>query len=178
MKQFNLYRGVHPPLRQLYISPMFQIPLFPKNVQTPWKFFPNFTFSHKILRISSANISDDLFWISPYFRCFSGFPPISAKLLFPPIFANSPSFCKMYVFLHTLCVFRFPSLVSPWCIYASYNARTVRPWICKESLTLLQVGVTVTWSNNSSCGVNWRFSSTFGLTFSSSCTWSTLRRTF
>jgi len=31
------------------------------------------------------------------------------------------------VFLHTLRIFRSP-LVWPWCIYASYNAHTGRPW--------------------------------------------------
>jgi len=50
------------------------------------------------------------FLISPYFRYFNIFPPISRKLLFPPTFENSPFFRKIYVFLHRpyfMC-FSFP----------------------------------------------------------------------
>src|SRR6218665_2413104 len=38
--------GVHP-LEAMKDLPLFQIPLFPKNVQTQWKSFQNFTFSNK-----------------------------------------------------------------------------------------------------------------------------------
>jgi len=47
------------------------------------------------------------FIISPYFRKFTS------------------DFLEFVCFLHTLRVFRSP-LLWPWCIYASYNARTGR----------------------------------------------------
>ena len=93
--------------------PLFQIPLFSKTI-------PNFTFSRKIYRFSSAKISDDLFQSSttnlefPLFishvsvhlpRCF-------AKIIIPPYFYKFPLlFEKNYVCFHTLCVFRFSLLL-------------------------------------------------------------------
>ena len=97
--------------------------------------FSKFYLFPKNFSISSDNISDDFFIhrpqnlnLPPYFLYFSTFPPVSRKLLFPPTLTNVPSvFKKFTCFLHTLCVFRFPPLW-PWCIYASPNARTGRPY--------------------------------------------------
>ena len=73
-----------------------------------------------------------LFQISPIselFPCFNSFSPYFGK--FPPYFTFPPWFRKIYVFLHTLRVFRFP-LLFPWCIYASRITQctywTPRPW--------------------------------------------------
>src|SRR6218665_3812547 len=50
------------------------------------------------------------FKFPPYFRCFSTFPPVSRKLLFPPYFDKFPPSVlhKFTCFLYTLRVFRFP----------------------------------------------------------------------
>ena len=108
--------------------------------------FHNFTFSRKNSLFSSAEISDDLLFshrpqisnFPPIFPVSVHFPPVSRKLLFPPTLTNFPSVLdKFTYFLHTLRVFHFP-LLWPWCIYASPNARTGRPWpwtVCKFRLT-------------------------------------------
>jgi len=71
-------------------------------------------------------VVDYKFWISP---------PISLKLcLPPPTFTNfsiSPVFVNLRVF-YILCVyFVCPPLRWSWCIYASHNARSGRPWILR-----------------------------------------------
>ena len=98
--------------------PLFQISLlFPTNLSDSVENFPNFTFSRKISRFSSAKISDDLFLshrlkilIPHLFSLFHYIlPPISRKLSFPLLLQISSSvFGKFMCFLHTLCVFRFP----------------------------------------------------------------------
>jgi|SRR6218665_3012676 len=61
--------------------------------------FQNFTFFRKISRFSSAKISVELFLaidhkcqISPYFPCFTAFPPFRENYYFPPTLKNSPLF--------------------------------------------------------------------------------------
>src|SRR6218665_466294 len=96
--------------------------------------FPNFTFSRKIFRFSSAKISDDFFLvinhkfrISPCFPCFGYISLCFAKIIFSPLLSKMypPIFEKFTCFLHTFCVFRFP-------LYfhhdAFMHARTGRPW--------------------------------------------------
>ena len=103
------------------------------NFQNDLIIFPKkFSLSSKKLSLS-AKISDDLllvidykFFISPPFSRFQDISPYFRKILFPPpLLQIFLWFRKIYVFLHTLCVFRFP-LVWPWGIYmyASHNART------------------------------------------------------
>src|SRR6218665_3585119 len=73
--------------------PLFQIfPLFSKNFQTVGIFYLNFR-------------------IPPYFPCFNRptFSPLFRENYYsPPTFKNAPCFRKIHLFLHTLCVFRFP----------------------------------------------------------------------
>ena len=77
---------------------------------------------------------------SPHFRKFQSlgkFSPILAKWYISPCFrkfsifpcvAKFPSdFVQFTCFKRALCVFCFP-LLWPWCIYASYSARTGRLW--------------------------------------------------
>src|SRR6218665_2744427 len=57
-------------------------------------------------------VIDHKFRISPYFRCFSTFPPCLAKIILsPPTLTNfSPVLNKFTYFLHTLRVFFPPTL--------------------------------------------------------------------
>ena len=94
----------------------------------------NFTFSRQISRFSSAKISDDLFLVIdqnfefPLFFLFQHISPCFAKIIISPTFKNFPPVLEKFTcFLHTLCV-SFSPLLWPWCIYASPNARTGRPW--------------------------------------------------
>ena len=54
-------RGVHPPEVKMHFPLVSKFPLFPKNFSDSVENFPDFTFSDKIFRFSSAKISDDLF---------------------------------------------------------------------------------------------------------------------
>src|SRR6218665_314753 len=72
-------RGVHPPEAMMHF-PLFQIPPIFEKVSDSVENFP----------------------------CFSTFPPVSRKLLFPPTFTNPSVLEKFTCCLHTLCVFRFP----------------------------------------------------------------------
>ena len=110
-------RGVHPPWDHDAFPPVSDFsPIFEKCSDSE-KNSQNFTFTWEISWFSSAKISDDLFLVidhkfrfSPYFRCFSTFPPCFAKInissllwkMFPPLLH------KFTCFLHTLRVFRFP----------------------------------------------------------------------
>jgi len=117
--------------------PLFQISsYFPKKFQTPWNIFPilppfptNFSiFIHQNFWWLFLVI-DHKFWIYPYFYCFSTFPPYFEKIIISPYFSKFPPWFRKITcfFLHTLC-FSFPPLIWPWCIYASHNACTGRPW--------------------------------------------------
>src|SRR6218665_2642606 len=98
-------RDVHPPEAAMHFRPLFQIsPLFPKKFSES---VVNFCFFQKILRFSSAKISDDLFLVIDYkfefppcFRSFSTFPPYFAYFSkFPPLISyNLPVFYILYVF--------------------------------------------------------------------------------
>ena len=106
-------------------SPYFRLPLFPKIFQTPWKIFPVSPFPKKMFHFHPPKflmtflVIDSKFG-TPLFSEFQYISPYFGKLLFPPTFLNfSLWFLKIYVFLHTLCVFASP--------YASHNARTGRP---------------------------------------------------
>jgi len=88
----TIVRGIHPPLRQWCISPLFQISTqFPKKNWDSVENFPNFTFSQ--------NFSD--FHPSKFLMTFLNFPPYFTtiplpnlqKLLFPLLFKISPRFC-------------------------------------------------------------------------------------
>jgi len=111
-------KSVHPSLGNDAFPSLFQISsLFPKNLSNSVENCPNFTFSEKKSRFSSAKIFDDLFFshrpqifLFPlYFHFFSPFPPFQRKSSFPPTLPNFPSdFVKCPCFLHTFCDFRFP----------------------------------------------------------------------
>ncbi len=109
----SLLSGASIPLRQWCISPLFQIfPYFRKKFRLRGKFSQFYLFPKKF-QFSSAKFFLSLttnFEFSPYFRCFSTFPPISRKLLFPPTFQISfPNFVKFTCFL---CVFCLPPSVT------------------------------------------------------------------
>src|SRR6218665_437043 len=88
-----------PPETMMHFPPMFQIsPLFSKNFQTLWKIFSILPFPEKILHFHPPKflmtfflVIDHKFRISPYFPCFSTFPPCFAKIIIcPPNFQNFP----------------------------------------------------------------------------------------
>src|SRR6218665_2404065 len=111
-------RGVRPPEAMMHFPPVSDFPTIFDKISASVENFQNVIFSRKSFRFSSAKISDDLFLvidhkfrISPYFPCFSTFPPVRENYYFSPTFKNSPSvFEKFTCFLHTLCVFRLPLL--------------------------------------------------------------------
>ena len=131
------YQGRPSPLRPWCIFPLFQIPPIFKNFSESEENFHNFTFSWKISWFSSAEISNDFFFshrpqilnFLPYFRCFSTFPPVSRKLLFPHLLWQIflPCFTQIHLLFTYFTCISFPPLLWPWCIYASPNARTGRP---------------------------------------------------
>src|SRR6218665_1950530 len=94
------YQGRPSPETMMH-SPLFQISsLFPKIFQTPQKFLPTFFYS------STAN-----FDFTPYFRCFSTFPPYFEKIIVFPTFQNFPLISSnLRVFTCIMC-FLFPPLL-------------------------------------------------------------------
>src|SRR6218665_2940093 len=95
------------------IQPIFS---FQKSFQTLSKISKILPFPEKFSRFLSAKISDDLFLvidhkfrISPYFPCFSTFPPVWRKLLFSPTFKNFPSFRKIHLLFTYFMYISFPS---------------------------------------------------------------------
>jgi len=106
----------NPPWGNDAFSPCFRFTHISEKLFRLCGKFSWFYFSEQMFRFSSAKISDELFFshrlqisnFPHYFRRFSTFPPISEKL-FPPYFCKFPQwFRKIYVILHTFCVFRFP----------------------------------------------------------------------
>ena len=100
-----------PPEAMMHFSPCFRFPpLFSINFQT---------------QSSTTNVE-----FPPNFPGFSTFPSVSRKLLFPPTFKNFPScFQKIHLlFTYFMCISFSPLLWPWWCICASPNARTKRPW--------------------------------------------------
>ena len=113
------------------------IPLFSKKFLTLRNFFTILPFPKNFLIFIRRN-SWWLFFshrpqisnFPPIFHVSVHFPTCFTKIIIPPTFTNFPPVLKNFTcFLHTLCEFRFPLLWS-WCIYASPNARTGRPWLC------------------------------------------------
>jgi len=87
-------------------------PYFRKNFLTRWKIFPILPF-HK--KSSSDKISFDLFlvihykfWMSLLFSLFWYIPLFRENYYFPQLLQIPLWFRNIYVFLHTLRVFRFP----------------------------------------------------------------------
>ena len=99
-------RGVHPPEAMMHF-PLFQISaLFPKNIWHSAGNFPDFTFSRRNFRFSSAKISD--FFTTnfqfPYFPCFTAFSPYFAKIIVSPYFKNfTPFSLNLRVFTYFIC---------------------------------------------------------------------------
>src|SRR6218665_435344 len=88
-------RGVHPPEAMMHFPPVSDFPLFPKHFSDSVDNFPNFTFSRKISQFSSAKVSENYYFPSTFTN-------------FSLLLQISLCFREIYVFLHTLCVFRFP----------------------------------------------------------------------
>src|SRR6218665_3198244 len=93
--------------------PLFQIsPLFSKHFQTLWKICNILPFPEKFLDfhrpkflMTSFLVIDHKFRISPYFPCFSTFPPCFAKFIITPYFEKLPPVLdKITFFLNTLCI--------------------------------------------------------------------------
>ena len=90
-------RASFPPEATTHV-PLFQTPPISEKNSDFVKIFQNLTFSRKISRFSSAEISDDLFFshrpqisnFPPIFALSVHFPPVSRELLFPPYFGNFP----------------------------------------------------------------------------------------
>ena len=77
--------GASIPSEAMMHLPVFLIfPLFSRNFSGFVENHPNFSFSPRNFRFSSAKISDGL---SPYFSCFNTFPYF-AKFFFSPTFPN------------------------------------------------------------------------------------------
>jgi len=133
-KEKTISTSFHSPLRQWCISPCFCFPLFPKKFQTPWKIFPILPLPKQFFNFHPPKFLMTFFsWSAtknsefPFnFRCFSTFPIFRRNYYFPLLLQMSSLICvKIYVFLHTLCVFCFP-LLWQWFVSASHNARTGR----------------------------------------------------
>jgi len=121
----------------MHFSPCFRVPpISEKFLRLHRKFFPILPFPKNI---SDFFIRQNFWWPSfshrsqscnfpLYFRSISPFSSYFGKIFVPPTLVNFPTdLVKLSVFLHTFCDFRFP-LLWPWCIYASHNACTGRPW--------------------------------------------------
>src|SRR6218665_2084076 len=97
-------------------SPLFQIfPLFLKKISDSVEKFHNFTFSRKNFFSHRPQISNfpPVFEFLLYFLCFSTFPSVSGKLLFPPTFSNFPLFPKNSRVFYMLYVYFVSTLLSP-----------------------------------------------------------------
>jgi len=101
----------------------------------PWCIFPPLFQISPYFRKKSDNlflVIDHKFRLSPlFFPCFSKFHPLFREnCYFLPTFTNFPTVLEKFTcFLHTFSCILFPPLLWPWCIYASPNARTGRPWL-------------------------------------------------
>src|SRR6218665_866857 len=95
---------------------LFQIsPFFRKFFDIPWRIFPILAFSEIIFDFHPPKFLMTFYYkfsIPPIFPVSLHFPPISQKLLFPYFKKCSLCFRKMYVFLHTLYVFRIPPILT------------------------------------------------------------------
>ena len=125
IKLSHLFPGASIPMRQWCISHCLRFPpVSEKNFRfreifSKFYLFPNF------FSFSSVQISHDFFnhqlqcWISPYFACFSTFPPYFAKIIISPLLLEiSLCFPKIYVFFtYFMCNSFFVfTLLWPWCI--------------------------------------------------------------
>jgi len=107
--------------------PLFQIPLYFRKIFRLWKIFKILPFPEKFppkFLMTIFLVIDHKFRISPFFSCFSTFPPCFAKIIISPLLLkisvphlkflgdrlpqSLPVLQKFTCFLHTLCVFRFP----------------------------------------------------------------------
>jgi len=123
-------RGVHPPWDHDAFPPCFRFsPIFEKCSDSV-KNFQHFTFSRKISRFSSAKISHDFFFShQPQIPISVHFPPCFAKIIIPPALENFPLVLENFTCFSRTFVYFVSPLLWPWCIYASPNARTGRPWL-------------------------------------------------
>jgi len=97
------------------------IPLRPSSIFLPDSDVPLFWWPFLVI--------NHKFQISPLFSLFQYISsPVSRKLLFPPTFTNFPSVLEKLTCFYILFVYFVAPLIWPWCIYASPNARTGRPW--------------------------------------------------
>src|SRR6218665_2092840 len=92
-------RGVHPSEAMMHFH-LFQIPLFPKKIRTPWKIFTILPFL----------VIDHKFGISPLFSLFQYISPLFREnLSFTLLFQISPpDFVQFTCFYILYYVFRFP----------------------------------------------------------------------
>src|SRR6218665_281501 len=132
MDTIPVLRGVHPSEAMMH-SPCFRFPPYFRKNSDCGKFsnfyllLKNFSifirpkflmtfFSHR------PQISN-----SPYFPCFSTFPPCFAKIIISPYFEKCPPcFRKIHLLLHTLCAFRFPPTLTMMQFCITQQGRPVR----------------------------------------------------
>ena len=136
-----------PPWDHDACSPLFQIsppPYFRKIFGLSGKVFTIWPFPKKFLDFHPEKfLMTFLFQISPLFSLFQYISPtcFAKIILLPPTFTNfPPCFRQIHLlFTYFTCIV-FPPLLWPWCIYASPNARTGRPWL-PGSQNVLHLGL-------------------------------------
>src|SRR6218665_3138158 len=116
-------RGVHPSEAMMHF-PLFQIsPYFQNFFDIQWKILSILPFPGKNFRFSSAKISDFFYYKLPYCPCFTAFPPISQKILFPP-----KCTLKLFppVFFKFTCVYiLYMYFVSPYFDHDAFMNHTI-----------------------------------------------------
>jgi len=145
-----LYQGrpSHPET-MMHFPPYFRFPLFSKNSKILLEILKFYHFPKKF----PIFIRQNFWWLffshrlqilnPPYFACFSTFPLDWRKLLFPPYFHKFPPVFGKFTSFLILSVY-FPPLLWPWCMYASPNARTGRPWsLCLSGCLYLCLSVSL-----------------------------------
>ena len=128
------FAGASIPLRPGCISPCFR---FPPCFRKILRFFGKFLTFDLFPKKFPIFIRQNFWWpffshppqilnFPPILPVLVHFPPDWQKFLFPPYFHKfPPCFRKIHqLFTYFACI---SPLLSPWCIYASPNARTGRP---------------------------------------------------
>jgi len=115
--------------------PCFRFPLFPKKISDSMKIFPNLTFSQKYSDFHPPKflMIFSYFEFSPYFCCFSTFPPFRENY-FPTTFPNfPPRFCKIYMF---------------YILYVFFVSPLVWPLFMHHTMHILDDPMNLTWAPN------------------------------
>src|SRR6218665_3573765 len=111
-KAVKTERGVHPPFEAiLHFPPCFRFPPYFRQIFRLCGKFPKCYLFSKKISDDLLLVMDHKFRISPYFSCFSTFPPVSGKLVFPYFHKSPPCFRKIHLlFTYFLCISFLPLL--------------------------------------------------------------------